>query len=72
MRSCSQSRLKNWRPVSSLIAALCKISPAERSPSIAFKEPLLRGVDEEREIWIGVARIDEHCGDAARRSILDG
>ena len=36
------------------------------------QEPLLSGVDEERKIRIGVARIDEHGGDAARRAILDG
>src|ERR1700722_9707706 len=36
------------------------------------KELLLSRVDEERKIGIGVARIDEHGGDAARRAILDG
>ena len=53
-------------------ARACRISATERSPSIAVKEPLLSSVDEERKIRIGVARIDEHGGDAARRAILDG
>jgi len=35
------------------------------------KQPFLSSVDEERKIGIGVARIDEHGGDAARRAILD-
>ena len=34
-----------------------------------LKNPLLRGVDEEREVWIGVARIDEHG--RRRREALD-
>src|ERR1700722_2299419 len=36
------------------------------------KQPFLNSVDEERKIRIGVARIDKHGGDAARRAILDG
>src|ERR1700722_764008 len=35
------------------------------------EEPFLSSVDEERKIRIGVSRIDEHSGDAARRAILD-
>src|SRR5579863_5560590 len=37
-----------------------------------LKDPLLRGVDEEREVGIDVGRIDEDGGDPARRSVLDG
>src|SRR5262249_32130252 len=33
--------------------------------------PLLVRIDEEREVRIRVARIDEDCGDAARRAVLD-
>ena len=66
MRSCSQSRLKNWRPCSSPIVPP---APSQDLANGALavdrrKQPLLGSVDEERKIRIGVARIDEHGGDA--------
>ena len=46
---------------------------ADRALAIdRLKELFLGGVDEEREVGIHVARIDEHGGEAGRRSILDG
>ena len=66
MRSCSQSRLKNWRPFSSSISVRALKDLADRALAVdRRKQPLLCGVDEEREIRIGVARIDEHRGDAS-------
>ncbi len=74
MRSCSQSRLKNWRAL--LIAGgLARAMQDLGDGALAVdrsEEPLLGGVDEERKVRIGVPRIDERCGDAARRAILDG
>jgi hypothetical protein len=61
------------------LAALLFLDPARALQDLANRalavdrldDPLLRVVDEKREVRIGVAWIDEHRGDAGRRSVLD-